>query len=112
MPLPAWASSAVYMYIQSVVFQYESLSSEFDRLPADMQWAKRKADLLALCLKILSKICQDERHELLKKSDKDSKDVLQLYKDISVNTTSESRHEQFPFPSLDLSSCCFNLSCR
>jgi hypothetical protein len=27
-------------------------------------------------------------------------------------STSESRHEQFPFPSLDLSSCCFNLSCR
>jgi hypothetical protein len=29
---------------------------------------------------------------------------------ITGNSTSESRHEQFPFPSLDLSSCCFNLS--
>jgi len=28
------------------------------------------------------------------------------------NSTLESRHEQFPFPSLDLSSCCFNLSYR
>ena len=28
------------------------------------------------------------------------------------NSTSESRREQFPFPSLDLSSCCFNLTCR
>jgi hypothetical protein len=31
---------------------------------------------------------------------------------VAGKSTSESRHEQFPFPSLDLSSCCFNLSCR
>ena len=39
---------------------------------------------------------------------------LTEYKSTSItgHSTSESRHEQFPFPSLDLSSCCFNLSCR
>jgi hypothetical protein len=26
-------------------------------------------------------------------------------------STSESRHEQFLFPSLDLNSCCFHLTC-
>jgi hypothetical protein len=44
-----------------------------------------------------------ERHEQL---------IALFQGQITWNTTSESRHEQFPFPSLDLSSCCFNLSSR
>jgi len=31
----------------------------------------------------------------------------QVLESISGYTTSESRHEQFPFPSWDLTSCCF-----
>jgi hypothetical protein len=30
--------------------------------------------------------------------------------DATAGSTSESRHEQFPFPSLDLSCCCYSLS--
>jgi hypothetical protein len=37
---------------------------------------------------------------------------VDLWGTVTGNSTSESRHQQFPFPSLDLSSCCFNLSCR
>ncbi|KAF4631381.1 hypothetical protein G7Y89_g6756 [Cudoniella acicularis] len=31
---------------------------------------------------------------------------------VTGSSISESRHEQFPFPSLDLSRCCYSLSCR
>ena len=41
--------------------------------------------------------------------------IYQLLLEVSSSGTgssiSESRHEQFPFPSLDLSCCCYSLSC-
>jgi hypothetical protein len=36
-------------------------------------------------------------------------DIIQS--NVTTYSTSESRHEHFPFPSLDLSCCCFSLSC-
>ncbi|KAL1959274.1 hypothetical protein VTO42DRAFT_2461 [Malbranchea cinnamomea] len=83
MPIPAylvaWAGSSAWMYFQNVIFQFHHLSSEYNRLPAEMQWIQRKTELLSLCLRSLNRVCR--LHGFLNETDKG--EVLRLCESIS-----------------------------